>query len=285
MPVGALGLLLTAAVLHAGWNVLVKRAQQRLIFTWWALTVAPAVCLPSLFFLGGVPGRAWPFIVASALAEAAYFFALTQAYRLGDFTVVYPIARGAAPALLAVWAALFLGQHPSAGGLAGLLLLLAGLALVGSRAWWAERGTLAQHRTGIAAALLVALCISIYSIIDGTAVHFASVLLYTIIVLNGAALLSAPVVFQRYGGRAVAREWRANWPSICLVGALSLITYLLVLTAYSMAPVGYAGAIRETSIVFAALLGWRWLGEPFGRGQAAGIVAILAGIALITLLG
>ncbi len=285
MPVGALGLLLAAAMMHAGWNVLVKRARQRLIFTWWGLTVAPALCLPALALLGGVPARAWPYIVGSALAEAAYFVALTQAYRLGDFTVVYPIARGAAPALLAVWAALFLRQHPSLGGLAGLLLLLAGLVLVGSRAWWAERDMLARHRKGIAAALLVALCISIYSIIDGSAVRFAPVLPYTILVLNGAALLSAPVVFWRFGARAVGGEWRANWPTICLVGALSLITYLLVLFAYSVAPVGYAGAIRETSIVFAALLGWRWLGEPFGWGQAAGIVAIVAGITLITLLG
>jgi drug/metabolite transporter (DMT)-like permease len=285
MPLAALGMLLGAATMHAGWNLLVKRAEQRLIFLWWAMLVAPTACLPLVAFLGPLPARAWPYIAGSAIAEALYLFALTQAYRIGDFTVVYPIARGAAPALLALWALLFLGQRPSWGGLAGLLLILAGLVLVGSRAWWGERAHLMRHRRAIFAALLVALCISIYSIIDGAAVRFTPVLPYTIVVLNGAALLAAPAIFLRYGRRKVLQEWRVNRRAICLVGGLSLVTYLLVLSAYAIAPVGYAGAIRETSIAIAALLGWRWLGEPFGAGQAVGIVAILAGITAVTLLG
>ncbi len=285
MPLAALGMLLGAATMHAGWNLLVKRAEQRLIFLWWAMLVAPAACLPVVAFLGPLPARVWPYVAGSAVAEALYFFALTQAYRIGDFTVVYPIARGTAPALLALWALLFLGERPSWGGGAGLLLILLGLVLVGSRAWWGERTQLLRHRRAILAALGVALCISLYSVIDGAAVRFAPVLPYTVVLLNGAALLAAPAVFLRYGRRRVVQEWRVNWRTICLVGGLSLCTYLLVLTAYAIAPVGYAGAIRETSIAVAALLGWRWLGEPFGAGQAVGIAAILAGIAVITLLG
>src|SRR5690348_2282561 len=110
MPLSALGLLLLAAVLHALWNLFVKRAGEKQIFTWWALVVGVVGFSPLIFFGAALPARAWPYILGSAVMEAIYYIALTLAYKLGDFSLVYPLARGAAPALLAVWAALFLGE-------------------------------------------------------------------------------------------------------------------------------------------------------------------------------
>src|SRR5581483_7043980 len=120
MPPIALGLLLFAAALHALWNLFVKRAGEKQIFTWWALLVGVVCFAPLVIFGPALPARVWPYILGSGALEALYFVALTLAYKLGDFSLVYPLARGAAPALLAVWTALFLGERLTPFGLLGL---------------------------------------------------------------------------------------------------------------------------------------------------------------------
>ena len=287
MPLSALGLLLSAAVLHAGWNLFVKRAGEKQIFTWWALVVGAVCFAPLVFFGSTLPTRVWPYILGSAVMEAIYYVALTLAYTLGDFSLVYPLARGTAPALLAVWAALFLSERPTLPGLGGLSLLLLGLIVVGGNAWW-SRGKPIKVGTGaVLAALLVAFCISIYTVIDGAAVRFVDPSPYTVVVLSLSAALTAPAVVARYGRRAMLAEWRANWLRIILVGILMMVTYLLVLHAYALpgVNVGYAGAIREISIVFAALIGWRFLGEGFGLPRTIGAALIFSGLLVIALAG
>ena len=134
-------------------------------------------------------------------------------------------------------------------------------------------------------ALGVACCISIYSAIDGAAVHQVAPLPYTVLIIGLSDLLLTPVVLSRYGGQAIITEWRTNWPRIILVGILSLLSYMLVLLAYSIARVSYAGSIREISVVFAAFLGWRWLGEEFGLIRVIGATFIFAGILVIAVAG
>ncbi len=288
MPPLALGMLIVAAVLHASWNLLVKQAVERQIFTWWSLVVGAICFLPLLVFGSGLPTRVWPYVIASALVETAYFFALTRAYGLGDFSLIYPLARGTAPALLAVWAAIFLGERPSPFGLLGLAILVLGLIIVGSGAWWAQRarrGAVPVSAAGVAAALLVALCISVYSAIDGAAMRITSPISYVVVVLGLSAVFATPLILTRYPIQAVQAEWRANWPRIILVGVLNLGTYMLVLAAYARARVGYAGAIRELSVVVAALIGWRWLGESFGAHRTLGALLIFGGIVVIATLG
>ena len=284
MPLNALGLLVFAAILHAGWNLLVKRAGEKQLFTWWALVVG-MLALPLLAFSTPLPARVWPYIIGSAVAEAAYFIGLTLSYKLGDFSLVYPIARGAAPAFLAVWAAIFLSERPSPLGLAGLGLLLLGLIVVGGSSWWTSRKIAKVGGGALAAALTVALCISIYSVIDGAAVKFVDPTPYTIVVLSLSAVLTAPAVLARYGRHALVVEWRANWPRIVIVGVLMMVTFIMVLHAYALASVNYAGAIREVSVVFAALAGWWWLGESFGLLRVIGAGLIFSGILVIALAG
>ena len=134
MSLTALILLIVAAALHTGWNLLVKRAGEKQIFTWWAMVVGVACFAPLLAFSAPLPAAIWPYVLASALVETIYYLALLRAYTIGDFSLIYPLARGAAPAFLALWAALFLGERPHAGGMAGLALLLVGLLLVGGAA-------------------------------------------------------------------------------------------------------------------------------------------------------
>jgi drug/metabolite transporter (DMT)-like permease len=293
VPLTALLLLVVAAALHAGWNLLVKRAGEKYIFTWWAWAVGSLAAAPLLAFSPALPRAVWLYVAVGALAQAAYFITLAWAYTIGDFSLVYPLSRGAAPALLVLWAALFLGERPGWGGLFGLALLLFGLLLVGglfTRPAQADasRGPsrgLPFSASAIGAALGVALCISIYSVFDGAAVRIASPISYIVVELLGATALITPIVLRRYSASIIMAEWRANWPRIIAVGGLLVLTYWLVLLAYSAGHVAYAGAIREMSVVFGALLGWRWLGEGFGLARFSGALLIFVGIVVIAVVG
>ena len=285
MPLAALGLLLVAAVLHAGWNLFVKRAREKQVFTWWSLVVGAICFAPLLIVSLPLPLKIWPYVAASALMEAIYFVGLTYAYGLDDFSLVYPLARGAAPAFLLIWATIFLGEHPRPMGLVGLTLLLLGLTVVGGAAWWSQGKIAVPGMKGPIAALATAFCISIYSAIDGAAVRLVPSLPYTVLILGLSAALITPPLLLRYGYHAVTAEWRTNWLRIILVGILMLVSYALVLRVYSFARVSYAGAVREISIVFAAIIGWRWLGEGFGAIRLVGAILIFAGILVIAIAG
>jgi drug/metabolite transporter (DMT)-like permease len=284
----ALALLFAAAILHTSWNLLVQQARQRLVFAWWSLAVGAVAFLPIVLASAPIPARIWPYAMASALLEGVYFGSLAAAYGEGDFSVIYPVARGAAPALLAVWSVLFLGQRLEPLGIAGLAVIVAGLFVIGSGGRRREGATATGaglprrvSRNGLGFALLTALAISGYSAIDAAAVRILRPALYSALVFSLSTLVIAPIVVQRYGWSALAEEWSASWPRIATVGFLSNFAYVLVLAAYAIAPVAYAGAIREVSVVLGALAGWLFLKEGFGMRRTAGAVLVFAGIAVL----
>ena len=285
MPLTALGLLLVAAMMHTTWNLIVKRAQEKQVFTWCAL-IAGSICFSPLLLANWVfPLSIWPFVISSALVEAIYYITLIRAYENGDFSLVYPMARGAAPAFLVLWAALFLGERPRLSGLIGIALLVTGLVVVGGKTWWTLRKASALNKSALALALGVACCISIYTAIDGAAVRHVNPLPYTVLVIALTAVFVTPAIVLRYGNRAIISEWRTNWMRIALVGIFTLLAYMLALKAYTITRVSYAGAVREISVVFASFVGWRWLSENFGLIRLVGAVLIFAGIFVIALAG
>lgn len=285
MPLAGLGLLLIAAILHAGWNFFVKQAQEKQVFTWWGLVIGSICFAPLLFLSHPFPLRIWPYVISSALVEGAYYIILTRAYAYGDFSLVYPLARGTAPAFLLIWTMLFLGERPRPAGFIGLALLVLGLMLVGGKTWWSLRKTTMLSTSAMILALSVACCISVYSVIDGAAVHLVDPLPYTVLVIGLSTIFITPVILVRYGRHVAMAEWHANWPRLILVGILMLLSYMLVLQTYAIAHVSYAGAIREVSVVIAALLGWRLLGEDFGRLRVIGACVIFIGILVIAIAG
>ncbi len=283
MSLFALALLLAAAGMHAAWNLLLKQVEHKYIITWWSTLLSAAGLLPVLA-LGRLPeGGMWPFIIASAIVEVAYMATLASAYESSDFSLVYPIARGTAPAFLAIWSAVFLGERLSGPGLAGLMMIVAGLALVGSSEWLARRNDTRLPGRGLLLALGVALLISTYSTIDGAAVKRTDPTIYTTLMLGLTGVLFTPFALRRNGWYTVAAAGRKHWRRILLIGAFGLLAYMLVLNAYAIARVSYAGAIREVSIVFAALAGWKLLGERLGGVRLVGSVVIFGGILLIAL--
>ncbi|HVN53922.1 MAG TPA: EamA family transporter [Anaerolineaceae bacterium] len=285
MSLPALALLIVAALLHAGWNLLLKQAGEKYIASWWGIVVSSVICLPILAFRPPIPAQIWPYLLASAVCEALYFAALAGAYQVEDFSLIYPLARGGAPALLAVWSILFLKETPRPAGLVGLGLVTFGLIVVGSSQLWAARKKNSASAAGLGLAMLVALFISIYSAIDGAAVKRADPLVYVIVAFWLTGLFATPVVLWLYGWRAVRAQWQAHWPRASAIGVISLLAYLLVLVAYSFSPVSYVGAIREISIVFGAIAGWLWLKERFGPLRTIGAAIIFAGILTILAAG
>src|ERR1700686_2842269 len=188
MTLLAIGLLLIAAALHATWNLFVKRAKEKQVMIWLAL-IAGVLCYLPIVLLNPLDVISiWPFLVSSAIVEAIYYIVLIRAYENGDFSLVYPMARGTAPALLAVWATLFLGERPTLFGVIGISLLVLGLVVVGGKAWWSLRKAAKLSTNALGMALFVALCISVYTTIDGAAVHRVNPLPYTVIVIALAAV-------------------------------------------------------------------------------------------------
>jgi drug/metabolite transporter (DMT)-like permease len=285
LPLTALCLLLSAAVLHASWNLVLKQATHKQVFLWWSLLIGTLFCAAILVTHLALPLWIWPYVLSSAVMETAYMVTLTWAYTLADFSLVYPLARGAAPVLLVLWTTLFLKEPPNTLGLLGILLLVCGLVLVSGASIWSRLSHSTVGLRGILAALLTALCISIYTTIDGAAVRLVPAAPYTIWVLALSAVLFAPIVLLRYGSRLLVSELRTHWWRIFLVGLAMLLTYILVLQAYTFSRISYAGAIREVSVVFAALAGWLWLREGFGRMRTLGALLIFSGILVIAILG
>ena len=281
MPLTALGLVLAAAMMHTTWNLLVKRAKEKQVFIWCSLIAGVIIFSPLLLTSPLMLVSIWPFLISSALVEAIYYIILIRAYENGDFSLVYPMARGAAPAFLLIWATFFLGERLRLFGLIGIALLVFGLIIVGGKTWWTLRKTTGFSKSALALALGVAFCISVYTAIDGAAVHHVSPLPYTVLVIALSVLFITPAVVMRYGNSAIVNEWRANWIQITLVGLFTLLAYILALKAYTIARVSYAGSVREISVVFAAFVGWRWLGESFGAIRLVGTMFIFAGILAI----
>jgi drug/metabolite transporter (DMT)-like permease len=284
MPIFALALLFGSALLHTTWNLLLKQAGEKYITTWWAIFLGSAVFLPFLLFTG-LPARVtWPYLLASVAAEVAYYALLSMAYQEADFSLVYPLARGAAPALIAIWSVLFLGERLTGLGILGLGGMILGLAVVGGSNLFQQRGA-KPHFRGIFLALTLSLLISIYSTIDGAAVKLTPAFPYAVLVFLLAPVLTSPLVLRRYGWQTLKTELGNHRLRIVSIGLLTVCAYLLALAAYSLAPVSYVGAIREVSVVLGAFAGWLFLSERLGGWRVAGSVIIFGGLILITLYG
>jgi len=252
--------------------------------------LAGLMCIfPVLFFIPFPDPSLWPYAFISGGLEATYMIALATAYYRGDYSLVYPISRGAAPAFLVVWAVLFLHESPRITGLFGIFSIIIGLFLVSNSTLRKENGQIISNRSikvkGVLWALIVALLISIYSVIDGAAVRQTNPVSYIVLVFGVMTFCITPFIFKRYGWKAMVNEWRSHWLRLTIMGCLSILAYLLVLVVYSLSSVSYAGTIREVSVVIAALAGTKYLGEGFGISRIIGATIIFSGILLIAISG
>ena len=216
---------------------------------------------------------ALPFVLGSALFELGYLITLAAAYGRGDLSVVYPLARGSAPVLVVVVSVGLLGAATSPAELVGIAVVATGVMLV--------RGFRRPgNRTVIVLAVTCGACIAGYTIVDSHGIDRAAALPYLWLVLAWTALGYVPLV-ARMRGRAAVRA--AFGRPTLVAGALFFAAYLLVLAALRLAEPGPVAAVRETSVVIAAALGYLVLREPVTRARAAGAAVVVAGVAVIAL--
>lgn len=284
MSIFALLLLFASASLHALWNLLLKQSQEKYIAMGWQVILSGAFALLILLFIGLPPRSMWLFAVISMTLEAVYFILLSNAYTDNDFSLVYPIARGTAPAFLMLWSALFLREDLTPGGILGVMLIVCGMIVIGATSLVQARGSRIRIK-GILTALSVALVISLYTLIDGTAVKNGPTVPYALTMFMLVPLITTTYNLHRFGWKRFVSAWDGPRLPLILAAVLGVVAYLLALFAYTIAPVSYSGAIREMSVVIGAFLGWQFLGEKMGGMRVLGSLIIFAGILVIALFG
>jgi drug/metabolite transporter (DMT)-like permease len=276
VPLSAVALALGAAFLHAGWNVLLAGSRNTHASTTGLLIWGTALLAIPALVTGGVSGDAVPFIAASAVLELCYFLLLARAYDSGEVSVVYPIARGSAPVVVLVFGAIALSEGVAAGAVAGVLLVAAGVLLVGWGAFRTQAGTkLAPPLRDVWFGLAIGAVIASYTLVDAEGVERADPIAYLALVVAPCAVVYPFVAKVRpdVGVRSA------------LTAAATFGAYLLVLAALRLAPAAPVSAVRESSVVIAALLSAVVLHERVDAKRVAGAFAVTAGVAAIALSG
>ncbi|EJN06001.1 EamA family transporter [Herbaspirillum sp. YR522] len=277
MPIHLVLLILLAALLHAGWNALLRAGSDRL----WSMTVmCLAVAAASMVGCALLvpPARAsWPYAVLSAVLHVGYNLFLVRSYRSGELGQTYPIARGCSPLLVTLGAALVAGEKVGPVALVGIALVSVGiicLALRGRR----------LAVPGLPYALGTGCFIAAYSVADGIGVRLSGTpMAYTAWMCALWAILM-PLVYVGLRGWPCARRLFTPSPAFGIAfggGLVSLLAYGIVIHAMSSAPMGAVSALRETSVLFAALIGYLFLGESLGAMRLLACVAIAAGTVMI----
>ena len=271
--------VVAAGLLHAGWNALLKAAPGGDPLLAMAMVVAgSSLCSLALVPLVGLPAAgSWKFVAASTVIHFAYYATLVKAYRAGDLSFAYPLMRGTAPLITAVLGIVFLAEWPTPQIALGIVLISAGIVGIA----FAQRG---RHSLAAAGwALTNAAIIAVYTLVDGAGARasqnpVAYVVWLTFI--EGIPLL-AWIHWRR--GRAATAYLLRGWRRGLLGGGASLAAYGIVLWAMTRAPVAAVAALRETSVLFAALIGMIWLKERVSIARLAGAVSVVAGIAALKL--
>lgn len=270
--------VLFGALLHAGWNALVKSSADKALDTALIHLLGSLIAIPLVLWLGWPRAEAWPYIVASVTIHIAYYIALTGAYKHGDLGLTYPLMRGTAPLLVALSATLTVGEHLSPLAWAGVLGISCGVLALGL-----SRHAIDSPRA-VAFALGNAVVIAIYTVVDalgartsGDALRYVAALF----VLDGWPF--ALIVLMRRGGAVAWPYARRRWPVAAGAALASLGSYGIALWAMTRAPVATVAALRETSVLFAVLLGSWFLKEAFTLRRAIGTGAIVAGVMALRL--
>jgi drug/metabolite transporter (DMT)-like permease len=282
----ALVLVVAAAVLHAVWNALAKRADNQFLFLWCSVSLASALLLPlGLLRLPAerAPADGLPFVAASVAIHALYFWALGRAYRHGDFSRVYPMARGLGVALAPLVALPLFGERLSWLGSLGVGLVVLGIAALGAMPASPPAPMSVARASGAGTfwAIVTGLTIAAYSLVDKAGVARLHPMPYIALMGLGLSVVLAPVALA--DGPGLGREWRRHWRTILVASAMNLTSYLLVLFAFRLSKVGYVVASRELSILFSAFIGSLWLHEGRLAPRLAGASVVLAGVVCVAL--
>ncbi|MEX8191935.1 EamA family transporter [Comamonas guangdongensis] len=295
MSLQAFVLIILAGLIHSGWNIVAKKAGGDARFSLYTAVCNAIIWMPLGWWLGKdvVPQwgwTEWAFVAASAVLHVFYFVVLLRGYRVADLTVVYPLARGSGPLISSLVAVIFLGEQLTTLGAAGIAGVVLGVFLIagGPRMIAAVRdGHDAETRqrvlAGLYYGLLTGLFIAGYTVVDSYAVK---VLLMSPILLDYVGnllrlVMLVPLAVSDW--TETRRLWRVQWRYAAVVALFSPIAYVLVLYAVQSAPISHVAPAREVSMLFAALIGGKLLGEGDRALRIAGAVLIALGVTALGL--
>ena len=285
----ALSLVLVAAALHAWWNIVVKHVGGDDHFVLLTALAIVVLWAPLGIYAGwsAVPSwgwQPWLAVLASGVVHLLYFRCLLRGYRDSDLTVVYPVARGTGPLLASLGAVLLLGESISALGAAGVAAACGGVFLIaGGPSLWrgASEGRLVRVRAGLRWGALTGVLISGYTLIDGIAVKWLAVSPILIDYVGNALRVPFMLPAAVRDPAGLRERWRRDWRAVLLVAAISPLAYILVLYAMRIAPLSHVAPAREVSMLFAAIVGGKLLGESDRAARIAGAVCIALGVAAL----
>ena len=289
MSLSALALVLVAACLHATWNLLLKKASlPALGFTWTSsvavtLVYAPAALLFWRDELFALDAAQWLALLASAVIHVGYFLSLQRGYKVADLSIVYPVARGVGPMVASLAAMAFLGEPPTALTLAGLALIVGGTFTTAGGWGLLREGWTHRVRAGLGWGVLTGLFIAGYTFNDGRAVK---VLLIAPLLVDWVGNLIRVLILLPWVALRpdeIRTTVRTGWKTVLTVAVISPLAYMLVLQAMTMAPVSHVAPAREVSMLIAAFLGARMLGEGEMRRRLAGAGLIAGGVVCLVL--
>lgn len=272
--------VLAAAALHAGWNAMIKVRLAPLLAITLISVGCGVVAAPLLPFVGLPPVEAWPYIATSLLIHLFYYTALGEAYRTGDLGQIYPIARGSAPLMTALGATVLLDEHLGPVGTAGIFVLAAGIIMLSLKG---GRDTARFEFRAIGFALLTAFTIALYTLVDGVGGRIGSSPLPYIVWL----IFFDGVMMLVFGLVRFPAEMRTIPPRTALLmlagGAMSAAAYAIAIWAMAQAPIALVAALRETSVLFAALIAIVVLREPIIPLRIVAALVVVTGIVLVRL--
>lgn len=272
--------VLAAAACHAGWNALLKLRVEPIVAISLMTAACGVVALPFIPFTGLPAAPSWPYIVASLVLHLGYYTALAEAYRFGELGQVYPIARGTAPLLTAIATQLLSAERLPPVAWVGMLVLSCGI-LVLSFAGSGSRDRFDLRSVGFA--LLTAATISAYTIVDGTGARIAGTAapyIAWLLLLDGLMMLAFGLLFRRQAFIAAIGH---TWGLALAGGAMSAAAYGIAIWAMTVAPIAMVAAVRETSVLFAALIAIYWLKEPVRPVRLAAVGVAFCGVLMLRL--
>jgi drug/metabolite transporter (DMT)-like permease len=281
-------MVLISAVLHAYWNLLFKKSENKAIFAF--LFVWAAILLYTPLFLvlvpsNHIPWQGWLCILGTGSVYCFYFLLLGRSYAHGDLSHAYPIARGLAPVLTLAWALVFLSERPSPLGLAGIVLVVLSVFLFHPPTTGGSfRGMIVGLRQPASlSALATGISISIYSVVDKIGVSYVDPAVYIYMTFLFCGLLLVPFFLRWHGIPAIRSELSTSWKKALVVGFLGIFAYLVVLFAMQLADVIYIIPLRSTSILFAVVFGFEVLGEEKTALKLLATACMLTGVLFIAL--
>jgi drug/metabolite transporter (DMT)-like permease len=274
----AIAMVLVAALLHAVTNAMIKLSGDPLITRGAMSAFAAMAMLPLLPFVAPPAPEAWAVLLASVPVHTAYSFFVAAAYRRGDLSAVFPVARGISPIGVALLVALFGAGLPEGKQVAGAAIICAAIFLI---AWPAGTGAAARRAGGFGYSVATGVIVAIYTYLDAVGLRLGGTIagyIVWLIVLDGSLTAAAVGLARR---RQAAAFLSRHWRKALLAAVFGLVNFGMAMIALGIGPVIGIAALRETSVVFAAFIGSRYLGEGFGRRRIGAALLVAAGIAVM----